>query len=60
MDIHDPGKDDRTVHLTQLQEQVARGEYRVNAVAVAEAILRRLLDEPQAPTPWQRSQDECS
>jgi anti-sigma28 factor (negative regulator of flagellin synthesis) len=60
MDTHDPGKDDRTVHLTQIQQQIARGEYRVDAVAVAEAILRRMLDEPHAPAPWSQPQDECS
>jgi anti-sigma28 factor (negative regulator of flagellin synthesis) len=33
----------------QLQEQVGRGEYRVDTQAVADAIIRKLLQE-QKPT----------
>jgi Anti-sigma-28 factor, FlgM len=46
------------LRLSQIQEQIANGEYRVDAHAVAEAILRRLLDgQIRAPNP---AQAECS
>ncbi len=33
------------MRLTQLQEQIGRGEYQVDTQAVAEAIVRKLLEE---------------
>src|ERR1700736_5886786 len=38
------GRPTRAMRLTQLQDQIGRGEYRVDPQAVALAILRRLLD----------------
>lgn len=35
----------RDMRLSQIQEQVGRGEYQVDTQAVADAILRRLLDD---------------
>lgn len=42
------GKGNRAMRLAEVQEQVGRGEYRVDAQAVADAILRRLLQEFRA------------
>lgn len=36
------------MRLTEIQEQIGRGEYRVNAEAVADAIIRRMLHELSA------------
>jgi hypothetical protein len=49
------------MRLSEIQEQIGTGEYRVNPRAVADAILRRLLaqlrpDSGPAPAP----QEECS
>ncbi len=33
------------MRLSQIQEQVGRGEYQVDTQAVADAILRRLLED---------------
>ncbi len=33
------------MRLSQIQEQIGRGEYRVDTQAVADAILRRLLED---------------
>lgn len=49
------------MRLNQLQDQIGRGEYRVDARAVADAIIRRLIadqrdDAPSADPP----QSECS
>jgi anti-sigma28 factor (negative regulator of flagellin synthesis) len=38
------GEGNRDMRLSQIQEQVGRGEYQVDAQAVADAILRRLLE----------------
>ncbi len=42
------GREDRTMRLSQLQDQIGRGEYRVDIQAVADAIIRRLLVGSQA------------
>jgi hypothetical protein len=47
------------MRIIELQEQVGRGEYRVDTHAVAEAILRRLLLRPDAGSA-KRPQGECS
>ncbi len=49
------------MRLNQIQDQIGRGEYRVDTQAVADAIIRRLIGEqrlgaPGAPSP----QSECS
>ena len=49
------------MRLSEIQEQVGRGEYRVDAHAVADAILRRLLQEQQLSSAERKpAQDECS
>jgi anti-sigma28 factor (negative regulator of flagellin synthesis) len=49
------------MRITEIQEQVGRGEYRVDAHAVAEAIVRRLLLQEQKVTGSdKRTHDECS
>jgi anti-sigma28 factor (negative regulator of flagellin synthesis) len=49
------------LRLTEIQEQVGRGEYRVDTQAVAAAILRRLLGaQLSSPGPAKRGQSECS
>ena len=55
------GEGQRRMRLSEIQEQIGTGEYRVNPRAVADAILRRLLaqlrpDSAPAPAP----QEECS
>jgi hypothetical protein len=49
------------MRLSQIQEQVGRGEYQVDTQAVADAILRRLLEDYKG-TAFQtkRGQAECS
>jgi hypothetical protein len=51
----------RAMRISQLQDQIGRGEYRVDPQAVADAILRRLLEgrlaSSAAPKP---AQSECS
>ena len=42
------GEGNREMRISEIQEQVGRGEYRVDTHAVAEAILRRLLHEQTA------------
>ncbi len=49
------------MRLNQIQDQIGRGEYRVDTQAVADAIIRRLVAEQRlgatgAPPP----QSECS
>ena len=34
------------MRLSEIQEQIGRGQYQVDTHAVAEAIVRRLLQEP--------------
>jgi hypothetical protein len=49
------------LRLNEIQEQVGRGEYRVDTQAVADAILRRLLGTQLAAAgPGKRAQSECS
>ena len=48
------------LRLTQLQEQVARGEYLVDTQAVADAILRRLLGGAPGLVGPTLPQEECS
>jgi anti-sigma28 factor (negative regulator of flagellin synthesis) len=54
------GEGNRDMRVSELQEQVGRGEYRVDTHAVAEAILRRLLLRPDAAASAKRPQGECS
>jgi hypothetical protein len=48
------------MRISEIQQQVGRGEYRVDTHAVAEAILRKLLLRLDAADPGKRSQGECS
>jgi anti-sigma28 factor (negative regulator of flagellin synthesis) len=48
------------LRLNDIQEQIGRGEYRVDTQAVAEAIIRRLLQEYKAGATHKRAQGECS
>lgn len=48
------------MRLNELQDQVGRGQYRVDTQAVADAILRRVLDGILPPSPRPRDQEECS
>ena len=49
------------MRLSQIQDQIGRGEYRVDTHAVADAIIRRLLEGQRSgsgePKP---AQTECS
>jgi anti-sigma28 factor (negative regulator of flagellin synthesis) len=54
------GEGNRDMRIVEIQQQVGRGEYRVDTHAVAEAILRRLLQEQTPGGSGQRSQEECS
>ncbi len=47
--------------VSQLQDQIGRGEYRVDAQAVADAIIRRLIAARGTPTASAPDpQTECS
>ncbi|MFL5865088.1 MAG: flagellar biosynthesis anti-sigma factor FlgM [Solirubrobacteraceae bacterium] len=48
------------MRIIEIREQVGRGEYRVDAHAVAEAIIRRLLLRPDAGVLGTRAHGECS
>lgn len=48
------------MRISEIQQQVGRGEYRVDTHAVAEAILRKLLLRPDVADPGKRPQGECS
>jgi hypothetical protein len=48
------------MRISEIQQQVGRGEYRVDTHAVAEAILRKLLLRLDAGEPGKRPQGECS
>jgi Anti-sigma-28 factor, FlgM len=51
------------MRLSEIQEQIGTGEYRVNPQAVADAILRRLLPQLRPPAPARAGsdpQEECS
>jgi hypothetical protein len=55
------GKGLRDMRLSDIQRQVARGEYRVDNQAVANAIVRRLLaGRGVGPGDDRHAQDECS
>jgi anti-sigma28 factor (negative regulator of flagellin synthesis) len=54
------GEGNRDMRIIEIQEQVGRGEYRVDTHAVAEAILRRLLQEQKLSGFGERPQGECS
>ena len=44
------GKGNRAMRVIETQEQIGRGEYRVDTQAVADAIIRRLAGRAQAPS----------
>ncbi|HEX3689475.1 MAG TPA: flagellar biosynthesis anti-sigma factor FlgM [Solirubrobacteraceae bacterium] len=48
------------MRISEIQQQVGSGEYRVDTHAVAEAILRRLLLEQTQAGAGTRPQGECS
>lgn len=49
------------MRLSQIQAQVGRGEYQVDTQAVADAIIRRLLEEHKiVATGYKRGHGECS
>lgn len=48
------------MRVTEIQEQVGRGEYQVDTHAVADAIVRRLLQEHTATGSAKRPQEQCS
>jgi anti-sigma28 factor (negative regulator of flagellin synthesis) len=49
------------MRLIQIQEQIGRGEYHVDSHAVADAIVRRLMEQHKTSLPeHKRVQGECS
>ena len=51
----------RAMRLSQIQEQIGRGEYHVDTHAVADAIMLKLLAEHEVITSeYEHSQEECS
>jgi hypothetical protein len=48
------------MRISEIQQQVGCGEYRVDTHAVADAILRRLLQEQKLGGFGQPPQGECS
>ena len=54
------GERNRDMRIVEIQQQVGRGEYRVDTNAVADAILRRLLGAQKLGGSAQRPQGECS
>jgi anti-sigma28 factor (negative regulator of flagellin synthesis) len=54
------GEGNRDMRISEIQEQVGRGEYRVDTHAVADAILRKLLQEQKLGGSGTRPQGECS
>jgi anti-sigma28 factor (negative regulator of flagellin synthesis) len=54
------GEGNRDMRISEIQEQVGRGEYRVDTHAVADAILRRLLLRAEVGGPGKPPQGECS
>ena len=57
------GEGNRDMRISEIQEQVGRGEYRVDTHAVADAILRRLLLRAAGHGATERkraAQGECS
>jgi hypothetical protein len=67
----EPGEEDREDDVQDLRQQIEAGEYRVDPSAVADAIVRRLLDvaavrseppaNPESSQPGGgQDQNECS
>jgi anti-sigma28 factor (negative regulator of flagellin synthesis) len=55
------GEGKRHMRLSEIQEQIGSGEYRVDNHAVADAMLRRLLPEHKlASANGKPPQEECS
>lgn len=50
----------RKMHLAELQQRIGRGEYQVDAQAVAEAIVRLLQTPESIGVERQTAQRECS
>jgi anti-sigma28 factor (negative regulator of flagellin synthesis) len=48
------------MRISEIQQQVGRGEYSVDTHAVADAILRRLLQEQKLGRAGEHPQGECS
>jgi hypothetical protein len=48
------------MRVSEIQEQIGRGEYHVDTHAVADAIVRRLLQEHKLAGSAKRSHEECS
>ena len=55
------GEGKRDMRISQIQEQVGRGEYQVDTQAVADAILRRLLEDYKGISfpPTKRGPGDC-
>lgn len=57
---HTPiGEGKRDLRLSEIQEQIGRGAYQVDTQAVAEAIVRKLVERVTG-SERKRSQGECS
>jgi hypothetical protein len=55
------GEGKRSMRVNQIQEQIRRGEYQVDTHAVAEAFLRRFVQEAKVgPSEDTTPQAECS
>jgi anti-sigma28 factor (negative regulator of flagellin synthesis) len=55
------GEGNPNMRLSQIQEQIGRGEYQVDTQAVADAIVRKLLQEQKMTgVEHKRGQAECS
>jgi anti-sigma28 factor (negative regulator of flagellin synthesis) len=55
------GEGNPAMRLSQIQEQIGRGQYQIDTHAVADAIIRRLLHDPKsAGIAFKRGQAECS
>jgi hypothetical protein len=54
------GEGNRDMRISEIQQQVGRGEYRVDTHAVADAILRKLLLRAERGGSEKRPQGECS
>jgi anti-sigma28 factor (negative regulator of flagellin synthesis) len=55
------GEGKRAMRLNQLQEQIGRGEYQIDTLAVADAIVRRLIEVLNVTNLENKgSQGECS
>jgi hypothetical protein len=56
----EPMEEARKMHLAELQQRIGRGEYQVDAQAVAEAIVRLLQTPESIGVERQTAQRECS